>query len=479
MIEGLKPYPVYKDSGIPWADSLPSTWRVERGKWLFRKMSRPVESGDEVVTCFRDGTVTLRKNRRLEGFTESLKEIGYQRVHRGDLVIHAMDAFAGAIGVSDSDGKCTPVYSICEPIGDANPFYYAHIVREMARTNWILALATGIRERSTDFRFDSFAAQFVPLPPADEQSAIVRFLGYADRQIRRYIGAKRQLITLLKEQKQAIITHAATRGLDPSVRLRYSGVDWLGDIPEHWDVRRLRNVASMLVSNVDKHTIEGEVPVRLCNYVDVYKHERITDALSFMRASATREELVRFRLELNDVLITKDSETWKDIGVPSLVEHTAADLVCGYHLALLRPHQGILSGPYLLRALQSVGVARQLHVEANGVTRFGLSHAAIKSVSLPHPPTTEQTAIVQYLDEATSSIARAISDSQSEILLLNEYRIRLISEIVTGKLDVSDALSQLNNLVGERDDIATSLLSDDPQVHDEVNLDAVSEEIES
>ena len=152
MIADLTPYPATKDSGVQWLGEVPKHWKTERAKSLFRKLEQPVRESDEVVTCFRDGVVTLRKNRRVRGFTESLKEIGYQGVRRGDLVIHAMDAFAGAIGVSDSDGKGTPVYSVCSPRQSANAYYYAFCVREMARSEWILALAKGIRERSTDFR---------------------------------------------------------------------------------------------------------------------------------------------------------------------------------------------------------------------------------------------------------------------------------------------------------------------------------------
>ena len=109
------PYNDYKPSGVEWLGDIPAHWSIERAKWLFEKMERPVREEDEVVTCFRDGVVTLRKNRRVLGFTESLKEIGYQGIRRGDLVIHAMDAFAGAIGVADADGKGTPVYSVCKP----------------------------------------------------------------------------------------------------------------------------------------------------------------------------------------------------------------------------------------------------------------------------------------------------------------------------------------------------------------------------
>lgn len=236
MISELKPYLAMKDSDVPWLGRVPEHWGLERAKWLFRKMDRAVRDSDEVVTCFRDGTVTLRRNRRVRGFTESLKEIGYQGIRKGDLVIHAMDAFAGAIGVADSDGKGTPVYSVCKPAATANASYYAYVAREMARNQWIQALAKGIRERSTDFRFDDFGTQSVPLPPLPEQVAIVRFLDHADRRIRRYIRAKQKLIKLLEEQKQVIIHRAVTRGLDPNVRLKPSGVECLGDLPETWEV---------------------------------------------------------------------------------------------------------------------------------------------------------------------------------------------------------------------------------------------------
>lgn len=175
-------------------------------------------------------------------------------------------------------------------------------------------------------------------------------------------------------------------GLKPYPAMKDSGVPWLGQVPEHWAVRRLRNLVDVRVSNVDKHTKDDEETVRLCNYVDVYKNDYIRPSMGLMRATATRDEVERFRLTVGDVLITKDSEAWDDIGVPALVRETATDLISGYHLALLRPFSTHLSGEYLLRALQSTAAQYQFHVEANGVTRYGLSHAAIKSVWLSAPP---------------------------------------------------------------------------------------------
>ena len=176
VTQGLDPNVRLKPSGVEWLGEVPEHWEIKSGKWIFEKMNRPTEEEDEVVTCFRDGTVTLRKNRRTEGFTESLKEIGYQGIRKGDLVIHQMDAFAGAVGVSDSDGKGTPVYSVCKPNANTNGHYYSHVIREMARKGWISALARGVRERSSDFRYSEFARQELPVPPFQEQNEIADFL---------------------------------------------------------------------------------------------------------------------------------------------------------------------------------------------------------------------------------------------------------------------------------------------------------------
>ena len=133
-------YPTYKDSGIEWLGQIPTHWEMLKAKYMFQKNKREVQDGDKVITCFRDGQVTLRENRRTTGFTESITEIGYQGIRKGDLVIHQMDAFAGAIGVSDADGKGTSVYHCCTPKGEYLTYYYAHVIREMALKGYIQSL---------------------------------------------------------------------------------------------------------------------------------------------------------------------------------------------------------------------------------------------------------------------------------------------------------------------------------------------------
>ena len=231
-------------------------------------------------------------------------------------------------------------------------------------------------------------------------------------------------------------------GLKPYPAYKDSSVPWMGRLPEHWQIQRQRNLARMLVSNVDKNTVDGEVPIRLCNYVDVYSNDRITDQISFMRASASKVEINRFRLELGDVIITKDSEAWNDIAVPALVDYAPPDLVCGYHLAILRPRQDVILGAYIFRALQTQQVAVQYHVAANGVTRYGLSHDAIKSVQLPVPSLTEQSAIVRYLNHADQRIRHSIRAKKKLIALLIEQKRAIVENAVSRGLEPNVTLKQ-------------------------------------
>ena len=224
--------------------------------------------------------------------------------------------------------------------------------------------------------------------------------------------------------------------IKPYPAYRDSGVEWLGEVPEHWDVRRIATIADLRVSNVDKHVKEDEKPIRLCNYTDVYHNDRIRGDLAFMRATAKEAEIQRFGLVIGDVLLTKDSEDWTDIGVPSLVEYAAADLVCGYHLAMLRPNHDLLDAGYLFRALADPGVARQFRVAANGVTRYGLSRLAIRSTRTPLPPLCEQRGVARFLDHVDDRIRLSIRAKERLIALLEEERQAINRQAVTGQIDV-------------------------------------------
>lgn len=214
VTRGLNPDVPMKDSGIPWIGMIPDHWKIRRAKYMFRKQKRPVSGEDEVVTCFRDGQVTLRKNRRTTGFTESLTEVGYQGIKKGDLVIHQMDAFAGAIGVSDSDGKGTSVYHCCTPKGKYDVYYYALLLRVMAQTGFIQSLYRGIRERSSDFNFNTFGNQFLAVPPIEEQQQIVKYIQDSISKVDKYISSLEKEIEYLKEYKQRLISDVVTGKVD-------------------------------------------------------------------------------------------------------------------------------------------------------------------------------------------------------------------------------------------------------------------------
>ena len=206
--------------------------------------------------------------------------------------------------------------------------------------------------------------------------------------------------------------------------------DWMDRLPEGWKVKPLRHMTDYRISSVDKRVKGDEFPVRLCNYTDVYHNEFIRPDMDFMYATATKTEIDQYRLLNNDVVITKDSESWDDIGVPALAVDTFSDLVCGYHLALLHPRDHTILGPFLFRCLQTRPVQMQLELAATGVTRFGLSKFSIGTLLLPVPPLEVQRSIVMYIDRETAKLDSIISTQEGLLELLAEKHHALITNAV-------------------------------------------------
>jgi type I restriction enzyme, S subunit len=215
-------------------------------------------------------------------------------------------------------------------------------------------------------------------------------------------------------------------------------------IPKSWQVVPMKAVAQYFVSNVNKHSLCDEEAVRLCNYTDVYKNENITLEMDLMRATATIEEIGKFHLEVADVVITKDSESWDDIAIPAYIAETADDLVCGYHLAVIRPNKQKLDGRFLFRCLQSRPVALQLELASTGVTRYGLPKGAIGSAFIPLPPIKIQKQIADYLDRETTEIDALVTEKEHMLTLIEEKRDALISHTVTRGINLNDPLKPSN-----------------------------------
>jgi type I restriction enzyme S subunit len=215
-----------------------------------------------------------------------------------------------------------------------------------------------------------------------------------------------------------------------------SGVEWLGDVPAHWEVKRLKRACLVFPSNVDKKSYDGEKSVSLCNYTDVYYNENIIFGMNFMSATATDEQITKFTLRAGDTIITKDSETSDDIAIAAYVPNDLPGVICGYHLSMVRP-QGETYGPFIKCFFDSKIAKAQFEVAANGLTRVGLSQYAIDNVHCPYPPKNEQSAIAAFLTRETSKIDALIAEQQKLIALLKEKRQAVISHAVTKGLDPS------------------------------------------
>ena len=212
VTKGIDPNAKMKDSGVEWIGEIPEGWDIRRGKFIFKKLSRSVKDLDEVITCFRDGEVTLRKNRREEGFTFSDKEIGYQGIEPGDLVVHGMDGFAGSIGISDSRGKATPVLNVLS--SSENKEYYMYYLRSMAYGDVFTAIATGIRVRSCNLNWNKLAELSYPVPDKDTQKQIVNYIGNIIEVTNDLIKKKQAIINKWEEYKKSLIYYAVTGKID-------------------------------------------------------------------------------------------------------------------------------------------------------------------------------------------------------------------------------------------------------------------------
>ncbi|MGP9544778.1 hypothetical protein ACT3QR_07200 [Psychrobacter sp. AOP7-B1-25] len=422
-------YESYKDSGVDWLGEIPEEWSTEKGKWLFNKMDRSIRKDDGIVTCFRDGEVTLRSNRRTDGFTNALKEHGYQGIRKGDLVIHQMDAFAGAIGVSDSEGKSTPVYSVCVPKEPdrISPHYYMYFMRSMALRGFILSLAKGIRERSTDFRYNDFAKLDLPLPPYDTQIKITEFIEYKTTQIDQAITLKQQQIAKLEEYKQIIIQNAVTKGLNPDVPMKDSGVDWIGNIPEHWVLKRLKYI----LSERNERSKNGEEPLFMMSQkhglvVRSEYHEKAEVALSNIDNKIVyKNDLVFNKLKAHLGVFFKSNINYRGLVSPDYAVYK-----CKAYIDDVKFLETLFRNPEYIK---------QFIIRATGIVEglIRLYTSELFDLHVAVPPPKEQKEILSYIEAQSSKIDTAVNIIQQEINRLKEYKTILINQAVTGKIKVS------------------------------------------
>jgi type I restriction enzyme S subunit len=450
----VKQYPNYRDSGVEWLGPIPSHWRVSKLKWLANvnlsnvdKKSKEDEPSVELCN-YTDVYYNEQITSEIEFMeaTASVEQINSLSLEAGDVIITKDSETADDIAVPAYVSNTLPGvicgYHLALIRPNAERVLGSYLFRSFTANglqDQFEIAANGVTRYGIGKR--TIENSLFVVPSLEEQSSIVAFLNAKTSKIDDIIAMKQRLIKLLEEERVAVISTAVTQGLDPDVPKRPSGIPWLGDIPAHWEVRKLKWLAEVKLSNVDKKSKEDELAVKLCNYTDVYYNEQITTDIEFMEATARLDQIESLALKKGDVIITKDSETADDIAVPAYVPETLPGVVCGYHLAHIRPSEGLINGNYLFRSFTAHGIRDQFEVSANGVTRFGIGKQTIENSLFLAPPTEEQEVIAQYLEKKGMEIDSAVIRAKKEISLLQEYRTALISQAVTGRIDVREEVA--------------------------------------
>ena len=392
----------------------------------------------------------------------------YKLVRPGDVVYNKMRAWQGAIGVSDYTGIISPAYVVQRPRkGLAHYFHYLLRTPTFAREaeRW----SYGITSDMWSLRPEHFKMIYGCFPPLTEQHGIVRFLNHIEEYFNRYICAKQKLIELLEEQKCAIINHAMTRGIDPCVRMKPSGIEWLGDVPEGWNVARLKVALSRPTRNgLFKRKDQFGNGVPLINVADAYEDHFRVNPSSLERVRATPDEINRYGVRSGDIFFVRSSLKIEGTGRTVMAVDCASDTVFECHLVQVRPDSSKVDSRYLVLQLNSDLLRTYLISRCNVVTMATISQSVISACPILIPPIAEQERLVQWTDTQLSHLRQAIEHVKRQIVYIGEYRTRLIFDVVTGKLDVRQIRDQLPDhlkTVGRRDDASMSsesLVKDEP-----------------
>lgn len=481
VMHDLKPYPAYKDSGVPWLGKVPERWNIRRGKTIFNCVDVRSSTGqEELLTVSSQHGVIPRKSANVTMF-KAESYIGYKLCWPGDLVINSLWAWARGLGVSQEHGIISSAYGVYRLKSEFNEYahYIHHLVRSAAFQWELQVRSKGIWTSRLQLTDDAFFSAPFPIPPAHEQAAIVRYLEYMDRRIRRYIRAKQKLITLLEEQKQSIIHQAVTGQIDVRTGQPYpvykpSGVEWLGEVPEHWEIGRLKNAAVvqtgltlgkdyrgtktisrpyLRVANVQ----HGRVDLSLVKYIDV-----------------PRREAEGATLRDGDVLMTEGGDIDK-LGRGCVWRNEIPDCLHQNHVFAVRCLQETLLPEYLVGLMTSQHGRAYFQLTAKQTTNLASTNSTtLRAFPILLPSIEEQKSLLDRVEKDTRTISSAIDRAEKEIVLLREYHTRLIADVVTGKLDVRQAAAGLPEEMEEPD-----TLEDEEDINaDDATEDDLDEEIE-
>lgn len=472
MIHNLNPYPSYKDSGVAWVGGVPEHWEIERLKARVANINE-ITDGDQNS----DLRIALE---HVESWTGRLRRVDSEftfdskvkRFHANDVLFGKLRPYLAKVTRQERDGICVGEFFVLRPRGlGVHASYLELLLRSKPIIDAVDSSTFGAKMPRADWQF--VGNMEIPFPPISEQFAIVRFLDYVDRRIRRYIRAKKKLVALLNEQKQAIIQHAVTRGLDPNVRLKPSGVEWLGEVPEHWITKRLKHVA--VINGV---TLGEKTDPDFCfRYIDISgvttgRLVREPERMRFGDAPSRARRVLRKGDTIVSTVRTYLKAVW-------YVDEDVNDLVASTGFAVLSPGEEV-EPRYLWYVIQSSNFVNRVTANSVGIAYPAIAEMVLGRFPIVVPPLPEQSAIVRFLDQETAKLDRAINCTQREIDLLREYRTRLITDVVTGKIDVREAAAHLPEEAGEPEphDDTDDLTGDSNGETEAADPDTVPEEDE-
>jgi len=443
MNPDLEPYPAYKDSGVPWLGDIPAHWQQSPGRACFVETKTPnVGMQETTVLSLSYGQIVVRPPEKLHGLVPASFET-YQIIEPYDIVIRPTDLQNDWVslrtGLARTRGIITSAYMRLRTKDSLAPEYGHLLLHAYDLKKVFYGLGSGLRQ-NLSWRDFKYLPCLVPSP--GEQAAIVRFLDYVDRRIRRYIRAKKKLIALLEEQKQAFIQRAVTRGLDPNVRLKPSGVEWLGEMPEQWQVVSLGVAADSIQTGPfgsQLHASEyvtGGIPVINPSHM---RDGRIQFDPAIAISKRKARELERHALQAGDVVMARRGE----LGRCALVCEAEDGWLCGTGSLRIRPKSQLFVSEYLVLLLGSPGVRDMLSLSSIGATMNNLNAGMVGQLRLPRPHLQEQRQVVEHINSELGKIQSALFGAQREIDLIREYRTCLIADVVTGKLDVREAAANL------------------------------------
>jgi type I restriction enzyme S subunit len=425
VIEDLKPYPEYKDSELPWLGQVPRHWSISRIKSVLRERDLRSTDGKGILLSLTR-VRGLIPHRDMTHKMHSAKTLtGYKTYRPDQIVMNRMQAWSGMFGAGNLDGLVSPDYAVFDILGGHTAKLILERLKSPDLVSQFALESKGIGSGFNRLYTDRFGSIVISLPPPEEQAAIARFLAWATNRLDRAIGAKRRIIALLQEQKQAIIHRAVTRGLDPSVPLKDSGIPWLGEIAEHWEVRR----AKYLFREIDERSTHGGEELLSVSHMTGVTPRSQKNITMFKAASYAGHKLC----QPGDLVI---NTMWAWMG--ALGTSTYSGIISPAY-AVYRPRQmtGIID-TYIDFLLRSAPYIANIICQSTGLhaSRLRLYPEAFFRLPIILPPREEQLRIVDKLKDDTADLNTAISSLEREITLLREYRTRLIADVVTGKLDV-------------------------------------------